>query len=169
MAALKVEVTGQKDDGMLKIEADVLKLDKQPECSFLAITLCDAGRPKLKETNKTSAFSYSPTLQDGIHCLFSIKELHEYDCGHEDIKPGNCLLGSTNFDSQMLYLVDFGMVRLYAHWETTRWITHRPRKRVVMSWAKVEQEDLMLVRNENFDDGKHFKNEPTDGEKRSFN
>ncbi|KAI6216735.1 Protein kinase domain-containing protein [Aphelenchoides besseyi] len=159
MAALKVEVTGQKDGGMLKIEADVLKrlvqhirlfqVDKQPECSFLAITLCDAGRPKLKETNKTRAFSYSPTLQDGIHCLFSIKELHEYDCGHEDIKPGNCLLGSTNYDIQMFYLVDFGMVRLDAHWETTRWISHRPRKRVVMSWAKVEHEDLMLVRNEN--------------------
>ncbi|KAI6189086.1 Tau-tubulin kinase 2 [Aphelenchoides besseyi] len=221
MAALKVEVNGQEEGGMLKIEAEVLKrletrpntirlfqAGKRPEYSFLAITLCGADLVKLRETHKLSKFSESTTLRIGVHCLYSIKQLHECGYVHRDIKPANCLLGSTDFDSRMFYIVDFGMVRQYAYWDTKRWTTRRPRKRVSrnhrklkilqvllrgtplycstnvhkrmeqgrvddlwslvytlielragLPWAKVEREDLMLVRKENYDEGKHLKDE----------
>ncbi|KAI6215711.1 Tau-tubulin kinase 2 [Aphelenchoides besseyi] len=209
MAALKVEVKSQEEGGMLKIEAEVLKrletrantirlfqAGKRPEYSFLAITLCGADLLKLKETNKLSKFSESTTLRIGVHCLYSIKQLHECGYVHRDIKPANCLLGSTDFDNRMFYLVDFGMVRQYAYWDSKRWTTRRPRKRVLMRgtplycstnvhkrmeqgrvddlwslvytlielrvglpWARVEREDLMLIRKENYDESKQLKDE----------
>ncbi|KAI6222643.1 hypothetical protein M3Y95_00915300 [Aphelenchoides besseyi] len=87
-AMLKVEVKSQEDDGMLETETEVVKrletrantirrlqAGKQSVYSFLAITLCDAGLLKLKETNKTGKFNEIPLLQSGVHCLYSIKQV----------------------------------------------------------------------------------------------
>ncbi|CAD5232055.1 unnamed protein product [Bursaphelenchus xylophilus] len=143
-AALKVE-SNYIDNGVLKMEADVLKKlgdrkytikllhsGKRQDYSFLVLTLCGPDLDRLRERRNTRTFSESTILRVGVHCLYAIKQLHEIGYVHRDIKPSNMVIGAEETDRRLIYLIDYGMVRAYAVQVAGKWKFKKPRYDVAL-------------------------------------
>ncbi|CAD5218698.1 unnamed protein product [Bursaphelenchus okinawaensis] len=135
-AALKVESNNIEDGGVLKLEAEVLtKLASRKKCirllnlgkrksySFIVMTLCGPDLMFLKrvDTDKKSMFKhidnrFSPetAVRIGVHALYAIKQLHEIGYVHRDVKPGNMVIGVSGYDTRVIFMIDYGMVRSFA-------------------------------------------------------
>ncbi|CAD5232113.1 unnamed protein product [Bursaphelenchus xylophilus] len=134
-AALKVESNNIEDGGVLKLEAEVLKkLSSRKKCirllhagkrksySFIVMTLCGPDLMFLKrvDTDKKSMFKHSDnrfsvetTVRIGVHALYAIKQLHEIGYVHRDVKPGNMVIGVSGYDTRIIFMIDYGMVRSF--------------------------------------------------------
>lgn len=179
MAALKVELNQENETSMLKIEKEVLQRlqdrqhtvrlyasGKRTDYSFIVITLCGYDLQKLRQDKKITKFSESTMFRIGVHALYALKQLHEVGYIHRDIKPQNFVVGASDKDNKMLYLIDYGMVRQYAipsdnpddpkcKNEPRKWIIRRARKKVLLRGTmrycsinvhkRVEQVSLSLI------------------------
>ncbi|CAB3405622.1 unnamed protein product [Caenorhabditis bovis] len=135
-AAMKIEKKTQ--ESVLKIEVEVMNEMKGQKAAlqiyddgvelnyrFIIMTLCGPDLTKIAEflNNK---FSDSSLLRIAIRTLYAIKTLHESGYVHRDLKPCNLALDYRR-DSNIIFLLDFGMARRYARLNESQWIIRAPR------------------------------------------
>ncbi|KHN77751.1 Tau-tubulin kinase 1 [Toxocara canis] len=127
-AALKVESNSVGDEGVLKLEAEVLRrlcslsahvirlisAGKRLKYSFLVMTLCGPDlmflrrmRGVNKYDHEQDHFSLETTLRIGVHCLYAIKQVHEIGFVHRDVKPGNMVIGVNGRDARTVFMIDY--------------------------------------------------------------
>lgn len=51
----------------------------------------------------------------GIQMLERIRDIHESGLIHRDVKPGNFIFGSRTSEQNMIYVIDFGLTKVYFH------------------------------------------------------
>lgn len=124
-AAMKAE-SDITDGGVLKLEAHVLKcLEPMPYCArildsgerpkycFMVMTLLGKDLMAHKRDGNVARLCEQTTLRLAMASLFAIKQIHEVGYTHRDIKPGNCVTGTSGSDTKNVYLIDYGMVRSF--------------------------------------------------------
>ncbi|CAI2348284.1 unnamed protein product [Caenorhabditis sp. 36 PRJEB53466] len=124
-AAMKVEADID-DGGVLKLEAHVLKaLAPMDYCArfldgascdkycFIVMTLLGKDLMAHKRDANVAKLCDQTTLRLAMATLFAIKQIHEVGYIHRDIKPGNCVTGMNGSDTKNVYLIDYGMVRMW--------------------------------------------------------
>ncbi|KAH3666129.1 hypothetical protein OGAPHI_004318 [Ogataea philodendri] len=72
-------------------------------------------------------FSIKTVAQVAKQMIERIQFVHENDLIYRDIKPDNFLIGATSTDN-LIYLVDFGMIKQYRNPVTKQHIPYRERK-----------------------------------------
>ncbi|KAG7820923.1 hypothetical protein KL942_000211 [Ogataea angusta] len=72
-------------------------------------------------------FSVKTVAQVAKQMIQRIQFVHENDLIYRDVKPDNFLIGATS-DDNLIYLVDFGMIKQYRNPVTKQHIPYRERK-----------------------------------------
>uniref|UniRef100_A0A915Q6S5 Protein kinase domain-containing protein n=1 Tax=Setaria digitata TaxID=48799 RepID=A0A915Q6S5_9BILA len=127
--ALKVESIHEKV-GFLKMELTVLsKLKEQDRlrhfCTiedkgkhknffYIVMTMVGKSLQELRLEAQNKKFSLGTAISVGIKCLEALEDLHNIGYLHRDVKPGNFAIGRPE-----VYVLDFGMARLYIHEDGT--------------------------------------------------
>ncbi|CAJ0932273.1 unnamed protein product, partial [Mesorhabditis belari] len=151
-AALKVESTETEDNGVLKLEVEVMKkLTKRPHTirffdagkrskySYLTMSLCGRDLATLKKSlhrgkdGNPPGFSHSTTLRIAVFGLYALKQLHEVGYVHRDVKPANWVIGLRGRDRKCVYLIDYGMARAYVTKDKSgKEILRKPRHKALL-------------------------------------
>ncbi|MCP9261968.1 Tau-tubulin kinase 1 [Dirofilaria immitis] len=130
----KVESVHEKV-GFLKMELTVLNKLKEQDRLRHFCTIEDKGRHRdffyivmtmvgkslqhqlytgITTSNSKQKFSLGTAMSVGIKCLEALEDLHNIGYLHRDVKPGNFAIGRPE-----VYVLDFGMARLYIHEDGT--------------------------------------------------
>lgn len=65
-------------------------------------------------------FSLGTAISIGTQCMKALEDLHSIGYLHRDVKPANYTIGRKELNEQrMVYLLDFGMARRFAHVDGT--------------------------------------------------
>uniref|UniRef100_A0A914N9F4 Protein kinase domain-containing protein n=1 Tax=Meloidogyne incognita TaxID=6306 RepID=A0A914N9F4_MELIC len=75
--------------------------------------LQDKNLADLRRESPTQRFSCSTALRVAQHILQAICEIHSIGFLHRDIKPSNFAVGRTLSTQHNIYMLDFGLARLY--------------------------------------------------------
>ncbi|KAL7071203.1 hypothetical protein ACQ4LE_009619, partial [Meloidogyne hapla] len=123
--AIKVE-SSKATKQVLKMEVAVLRRlqGKKHACKFygcgrnekfnyLVMGLQDKNLADLRRESPTQRFSCSTALRVAQHILQAICEIHSIGFLHRDIKPSNFAVGRTLSTQHNIYMLDFGLARLY--------------------------------------------------------
>ncbi|CAL8113517.1 unnamed protein product [Orchesella dallaii] len=71
-------------------------------------------------------FTLKTTLMLADQCLLRLQSLHECGYVHSDIKPENYVMGIGQFDSNAVYLIDFGLSKSYKNVTTKHHLRQKP-------------------------------------------
>ncbi|KAF7637836.1 Protein kinase domain-containing protein [Meloidogyne graminicola] len=123
--AIKVE-SSKATKQVLKMEVAVLRRlqGKKHACKFygcgrnekfnyLVMGLQDKNLADLRRESPTQRFSCSTALRVAQQILQAINEIHSIGFLHRDIKPSNFAVGRTSSTQHNIYMLDFGLARLY--------------------------------------------------------
>ncbi|CAD5230965.1 unnamed protein product [Bursaphelenchus okinawaensis] len=123
--AVKVE-SAKATKQVLKMEVAVLRRlqGKKHACKFygcgrnerynyLVMSLQGKNLADLRRESPKQCFSVSTALRLASQILVSIKEIHSIGFLHRDVKPSNFAMGRTSSTMRVVYMLDFGLARLY--------------------------------------------------------
>jgi serine/threonine protein kinase len=54
-------------------------------------------------------------MEIGIQMLERIRDIHQRGLIHRDVKPGNFIFGTRNSEQNIIYVIDFGLTKVYFH------------------------------------------------------
>jgi serine/threonine protein kinase len=125
MVAVKLEAA-TIPKSVLKMEVAVLKEMCEEECvarfygcgrtptfNFLVMSLVGQNISELRKSQPGQRFSLPTGLDVARQMLEGIRAVHDHGALHRDIKPSNFAIGCGKEDSRRVYILDFGLARLY--------------------------------------------------------
>ena len=77
---------------------------------YMVMELLGGSIEELKQQQPTNSFSFKLVLKIGIQVLEILKNVHNRELIHRDIKPDNLLLG---IHTPQIYLIDFGLAKRF--------------------------------------------------------
>ncbi|KAI1700772.1 protein kinase domain-containing protein [Ditylenchus destructor] len=123
--AVKVE-SSKATKQVLKMEVAVLRRlqGKKHACKFygcgrndkfnyLVMSMQGKNLADLRRESPRQCFSVSTSIRLAAQILEGIREIHSIGFLHRDIKPSNFAMGRTNSTLRNVYMLDFGLARLY--------------------------------------------------------
>uniref|UniRef100_A0A915D9Q3 Protein kinase domain-containing protein n=1 Tax=Ditylenchus dipsaci TaxID=166011 RepID=A0A915D9Q3_9BILA len=123
--AVKVE-SSKATKQVLKMEVAVLRRlqGKRHACKFygcgrndkfnyLVMSLQGKNLADLRRESPRQCFSVSTSIRLAAQILVAIREIHSIGFLHRDIKPSNFAMGRTSSTLRYVYMLDFGLARLY--------------------------------------------------------
>ena len=66
-----------------------------------------------RRINNGGTIELKQAISFGIQMLERIRDIHECGLLHRDVKPGNFIFGGRGTDPGMLYMIDFGMTKVF--------------------------------------------------------
>ena len=90
---------------------------KDSENYYMVLKLLGKSLQSLLNTKKT--FSLKLVLQIGLQIIFILKEIHDKELVHRDIKPDNFLLGNNDSNKKQIYIIDFGFCKSVTNMKKT--------------------------------------------------
>ncbi|EFO21609.2 CK1 protein kinase [Loa loa] len=129
--AMKVESRDLgHNDQLLRAEANILKrmqyskhvpifiaAGRTAMFNFLLMELLGKSLSELHKIAPHRQFTMATVLKIALQALNAIRDLHSVYFVHRDIKPGNFASGLKNVN--VLYILDFGLSRQFATYDTT--------------------------------------------------
>ncbi|EJW77605.1 CK1 protein kinase [Wuchereria bancrofti] len=129
--AMKVESRDlDHNDQLLRIEASVLKrmqyskhvpvfiaAGRTAVFNFLLMELLGKSLSELHKIAPHRQFTIATVLKIALQALNALRDLHNIYFIHRDVKPGNFASGLKNIN--ILYILDFGLSRQFATYDTT--------------------------------------------------
>ncbi|KAI6240676.1 Tau-tubulin kinase 1 [Aphelenchoides fujianensis] len=123
--AVKVE-SAKATKQVLKMEVAVLRRlqGKKHACKFygcgrndkynyLVMSLQGKNLADLRRESPKQCFSVSTALRLASQILVAIREIHSIGFLHRDVKPSNFAMGRTASTMRIVFMLDFGLARLY--------------------------------------------------------
>uniref|UniRef100_A0A915IH10 non-specific serine/threonine protein kinase n=1 Tax=Romanomermis culicivorax TaxID=13658 RepID=A0A915IH10_ROMCU len=143
--ALKIETNAEQKGGppkMLPLEVTVLRALRDAKAThypgyvccgktelfnYVVMGLVGKNLNELRKTMPFRRFTLYSCLHIGSTSLLSLEEIHRAGYLHRDIKPANMCIGREPHDTKSVYILDWGLCRLYLN---EKRIIHRPRIKV---------------------------------------
>ena len=86
---------------------------KEGDYNYLVIDKLGESLEHLKDNNKGQV-SLKTTIMIGLQLLKRIETIHKKHIVHRDVKPENFLIGGTEKTRNQIYIIDFGLSKLYS-------------------------------------------------------
>ncbi|RWS30985.1 tau-tubulin kinase 2-like protein [Leptotrombidium deliense] len=123
--AMKLE-SSQQQKQVLKMEVAVLKklqgkdnicrfigCGRNDKFNYVVMQLQGKNLAELRRQSHRCSFSLSTSLRLCQQILSAIESIHSVGFLHRDIKPSNFALGRHSYNSNIVYMLDFGLARQY--------------------------------------------------------
>ena len=81
--------------------------------NFLVMSLLGDNLLRLRRRRRGSKFSLTTVLRFGLQAIRALQGMHDAGYIHRDVKPSNFAIGASASKQSTVYLIDFGLARMY--------------------------------------------------------